>query len=305
MSRIDFFRTAHKLTKAEEAFVTEVDPLGKNWLWLVRGIRQPGFSKNVDELTKAIETFSRLRVSPKFKAAGYSADLASYSWTKLQEVLEQQQELKSNKQRAKEYEGSTHIMSFIGGFEIYKTEGVDNAAALSLLGSGSSWCTNASIETAKTYLKDGPIYNVMFRDRPYAQFSPSHHQFNDPRNGTFLQKKGKQTILRNPKLYYLLAELAQTDVAVRNMIAHLLVVKQHDYDYLYTVEEPKHVNFKDAQKFLDRTLDKDLAGIDWFLRGASETVLAWAVSEDTAVRKPFVATIARAIFDERRQEVAS
>jgi hypothetical protein len=298
MSRIDFLKTQHKLTDKEEAFLVEVDPQGKTWLWLIRGIRQPGFCKNPKQIVEAIDKFNRLRVSPKFKAAGYSADLTHYTWSKLQEVIEKSAELRSNKQTIKQYVGATHLMTY-GDFEIYKTEGGANAQAVVQLGSGSSWCTNSGLETAVNYLSTGPIYNVMFRDRPYAQFSPSRYQFNDPRNGTFLQKKGKQTILRNPKLHFLMAELAHNDEAVKNMISNLLVVKQPDFDYIYTVEEPKHVNLEHAQKFLNRCLDKDLAAIDWFLRNGHDAVLNWAVSDDMKVSKPYVFSIARAILDER------
>lgn len=300
MSRIDFLRTAHKLTAKEESFLTEVDPLGKTWLWLIRGIRQPGFCKNVPEVQAAIDSFNKLRVSPKFKAAGFNPDLTSYTWKNLQEVLAESQELKSNKQLVKEYVGAKHIMSYMGGFEVYRTDGVENAPAVIQLGSGSSWCTNTGAQTAADYLQTGPIYNVMFRDRPYAQFSPSRHQFNDPRNGNFLQHKGKQTVLRNPKLYYLLCQLAQDDKAVEKMIANLLVVKQPDFNYIYTVEEPKQVCYESGKRFLKKCLDRDLAAIDWFLRDCSAQILTWAATDPTmATDSPYVGKIARSIQDER------
>jgi hypothetical protein len=304
MSRIDFFRSTHKLTEKEESFLNEVDPAGKTWLWLIRGIRQPGFCKDVVTVADAIDRFNRLRVSPKFKAAGYSADLTNYTWAKLQEVIANSQDLKSNKQKVKEYVGAQHLMSF-GDFEIYKTQGVENAPVLSQLGSGSSWCTNANPETAANYLSSGPIYNVMYRDRPYAQFSPSRFQFNDPRNGNFLATHGKRMTLRNPKLHYLLSELAQTDKDVKNMIASLLVVKQHDYDYIYTIEEPRHVGLDSAKKFLKRCLKNDIAAVDWFLRNCTETVLTWASTEEFVGVQEFVNTVARAILDERKQGVVA
>lgn len=174
-ARRQFFIEKLKASKSDIDYMDLIDPSGKRWMWLLRGRREGWLSSvSIPEIQEALTRFNKLSKSPRFSEAKHHADLNVYTWETLGRVLEMESELKSNKQRAREFEGC-ELMWSEDECAVYK---VLTPTGAELAGSGSSWCTTANHDIAAGYLRNGPLYIARIWDQPYAQISPARLEWN-------------------------------------------------------------------------------------------------------------------------------
>lgn len=174
-TRREFFVKKMNATEHDLNYLEAVDPSGKRWNWLLRGHREGWFTGvAVPELQEALKRFNRLSQSPRFREASYHPDLNTYTWEALQEALGLEASLRSNKQRAQEFEGC-ELMYEDGESAVYK---VMTPKGAELAGSGTSWCTTACNSTAEGYLKSGHLYIAHIWGIPYAQIHPLRKEWN-------------------------------------------------------------------------------------------------------------------------------
>ena len=173
-ARRQFFAEKLRATGTELDYLEQVDPTGKRWSWILRGSREGWFTGvEVCKIQEALKIFNRLSQSPRFREANYHPDINKYTWDALTATLEVN-ELKSNKQKAQEFEGC-ELMYSSDEVAVYKVLTPRGAA---LAGQGSRWCTAANLDTATGYLNDGYLYIAHVFGVPYAQIHPKREEWN-------------------------------------------------------------------------------------------------------------------------------
>jgi hypothetical protein len=273
--REQFFLNKMNCTFMELDRLREVDPMGKSWGWLLRGIRE-GWVENLEtpDIQKALTDFQALKHSRKF-CETYPTDLLKYSdFTALVNALREGEKLKSNKQKAREYEGAT-LLGAEGDWTLYRAYGGDGALALKILSSGTQWCT-AQDEQATNYASRGPVYNVRYLDEPVCQIDPRTGQFHgidnkailhanrlmlDGEMGAFILRHADEDLMRHLKnIRFMVAQgCIGPGAEVLNATKR---IDELNVEMLMLREAPVHQAVRYINKFItvpDRNLERYLA----------------------------------------------